>query len=56
MSENDDFLTQNWTDEYLYERLELPRVWTILDNEFEIQELKSYRIDEVINIIQVIYI
>lgn len=55
MPEIDDFLMEDWTDEYVYERLELPRVWTVLDDKFEIQELKTYRIDEVIDIIQVKY-
>lgn len=36
---------QNWSDEFLNKNLGLPRVWVKLDNGFDIQELKSIKID-----------
>lgn len=55
MVENNDFLTKDWTDNFLTERMNLPRVWKTLDNGIEIQELKLNRADEVIKIIKVNY-
>lgn len=52
---SDDILLDDWTEEFLLERLELPRVWKTLNNGFEIQELKPSRVDEVIKIIKVNY-
>lgn len=51
---NDEFFLQKWTEEYLNEKLESPRIWATLNNGFEIQELKSNKINEVLKIIQVI--
>lgn len=53
MLENEDYSLQIWTDDYVFERMELPRSWATLNNGFEIQELKPNRIDEIIQIIQV---
>lgn len=53
MSDIDNVLMENWTDTFLNSRMELPRVWVTLDNGFEIQELQSHRIDEVIEMIKV---
>lgn len=55
MLENDDFLTINWTDEFLKERIDSTRVWNTLNNRIEIQELKLNRIDEVMEMIKVIH-
>ncbi|VVC29773.1 Acyl-CoA N-acyltransferase,GNAT domain [Cinara cedri] len=56
MSEIDNVLTENWEDEFLSGRMELPRVWVTLENGFEIQELQSHRVDEVIEMIKKHYI
>lgn len=53
MLDNNDFLMQEWTDQYLFERMELPRIWTTLNNGIIIQELKPDKIDEVMKIVQV---
>jgi hypothetical protein len=53
MFKSDDFLTINWTDEFLKERIDLTRVWTTLDNGIEIHELQLNRIDEVMEMIKV---
>lgn len=53
MIESDNFFLTNWPDSYLEERLEVPRVWSTLENGYEIQELKSDRIDDVVRIIKV---
>lgn len=52
MFKSDNILMQNWSDEFLNKKLELPRVWAKLENGFDIQELKSNRIDEVIEMIK----
>jgi len=54
MSITDKYADHVWTDEYIAEMMELPRIWTTLDGGFEIQELKANRIDEIVNIIKVI--
>lgn len=46
--------SNEFTDEFLKEMIELPRVWTTLNNEIEIKELQYDRIDEVIKMIKVI--
>lgn len=49
-----NILMQDWEDEYLIETaIESPRVWVTLNDEIEIQELKSDRFDEVLKIIKV---
>jgi len=49
-----NILMQDWEDEYLIETaIELPRVWNTLNDEIEIQELKSNKFDEVLEIIKV---
>lgn len=53
MFQSNDFLTMNWTDDFLKERINLTRVWNTLDNGIEIQELKLNRIDDVIKMIKV---
>lgn len=53
MSDIDNVLMDNWTEEFLNARMELPRVWATLSNGFEIQELQSNRINEVIEMIKV---
>ncbi|XP_022175964.1 uncharacterized protein LOC111037607 [Myzus persicae] len=52
-----NILMQDWEDEYLIETaIESPRVWVTLNDEIEIQELKSDRFDEVLKIIKEHYI
>lgn len=52
-----NILMQNWDDDYLIETaIEQPRVWNTLNDEIEIQELKSNRYDEVLKIIEVNYV
>lgn len=46
--------SNEFTDEFLKEIIEQPRVWTTLHNGIEIKELKYDRIDEVIKMIKVI--
>lgn len=46
--------SNEFTDEFLKEIIEQPRVWTTLHNGIEIKELKCDIIDEVIKIIKVI--
>ena len=49
-----NILMQNWEDDYLIETaIELPRVWSRLYGEIEIQELKPNRYDEVLKMIEV---
>lgn len=53
MFESDNFFLTNWPDSYLEERLEASRVWSTLENGFEIHELNSNRMDDVVRIIKV---
>lgn len=46
--------SNEFTDGFLKEIIEQPRVWTTLHNGIEIKELKYDRIDEVVKIIKVI--